>query len=413
MANDFKNTTLVTRYAVKEFLNALMMAGKVDRQLDEKNVFNKVGATVNVRRPVYFAATDGAVIEAGETSDIEEGIVPVVLDTRKKVVFTISSQDQTLKIEDANTRYIRPAMQELAQKVESAIAASYTNIFNFVGAPGTTPGNFLSVANAGAKLDLLGVPDDGLKSAFYGPSECVNLADGLKAVFPQKIATKAIENATIGAYAGFNIYKNQSLKLHTVGVNTGTPLVKGASQETTYALSKDTGTQSFITDGWTVSQTGILKAGDIFTIAGVYAVNRRTRESTGELAQFVVTADADSPATTTGATTFTIAPPIITSGAFQTVDASPADNAAITVKTGTGGTQYRQNLAFHKNAITLATAQLDLPDAGVTAYRQNFDNVSMRLIKQYNITNDETVMRFDILFGVKVQNPEFAVRTTS
>lgn len=40
------------------------------------------------------------------------------------------------------------------------------------------------------------------------------------------------------------------------GIATGTPLVKGASQ---------TG-NSLITDGWTASQTGILKAGDYFQL---------------------------------------------------------------------------------------------------------------------------------------------------
>jgi len=413
MANDFKNTSLVVKWAVKAFLNSLQLGAKVDRQLDEKNIFSgKIGATAKVRRAVYFAATDGEVIGSGETSDIEEGTVDVTLAFRKKVVFSITSQDQTLKIEDAYERYIMPAMQELAQKVESEIAAVYKYIYNFVGTPGTSPGTFLAVAQAKAKLDNLGVPMDQKRCAFYDPDSSITLADGLKAVFPQKIATKAIEEAAIGRYSGFEIYTNQSLKIHTVGVATGTPLVNGASQNTTYLLSKDTWTQSLVTDGWTNSQTGILKAGDVFTIAGVNSVNRRTREDTGSLAQFVVTADADSGAST-GPATLTISPPIITSGPYKTVTAAPADNAAITVKTGTGGTSYRQNLAFHKNAITLAVAQLDLPQDGATASRENYKGVSIRLVRQYNVTTDKTVMRFDILFGVKAQNPGFAVRTTS
>jgi len=412
MANDFKNTTLVTKFAIKAFMNALQLGKKVDRQLDEKNVFSKVGATVKVRRPVYFAATDGAVIEAGETSDIEEGTVDVALDERKKVVFSISSQDQTLKIEDAYERYIKPAMYELAQQVESSIAAEYKYIYNFVGTPGTTPSSFLSVANARAKLDELGTPNDMKRCAFFGPSETVNLSDGLKAVFPEKIAKTAIEEASIGRYAGFELYMNQSLKLHTVGVASGTPLINGDDQEVTYATAKDTWTQTLNTDGWTNSQTGILKAGDVFTIAGVNSVNRKTREDTGNLAQFVVTADADSGAST-GPAALTISPPIIITGPFKTCTASPADGAAITVSTGTAATAYRQNLAFHKNAITLATAQLDLPSDGASASRENYEGISMRLVRQYNATLDETVMRFDILYGIKTQNPGFACRITS
>ena len=409
MANDFKNTSLVTRYAVKEFLNALVMASKVDRQLDEKNIFSgKVGSSVQIRRPVLFEASDGAAISS--TPDIEEGTVTVTLDQRKKVNFSVTSQDLTLKIEDANERYIKPAMQELAQKVESAIADSYSSIYNFSGTPGTTPSTFLAVGGAGSVMSKLGVPKAG-RCAFYDADASLALANGLSGVFPQKIANKAIEEAAIGRYAGFDIYESNSLAMHTVGVATGTPLVNGASQDTTYAASKDTDTQSLITDGWTNSTSGILKAGDVITIAGVNSVNRKTRQDTGSLAQFVVTADADSGAST-GPATLTISPAIITSGAFQTVTAAPADNAAITVITGTGGTSYPQNLSFHKNAITLATAQLDTPSEGAVSSRENFDGISIRTVRQYNATSDETIYRFDILFGVKVQNAGFACRVT-
>ena len=132
MANDFKNTDLVAKWAVKEFLNALMLASKIDRQLDERNVFTKVGTTVRVRRSVMFEATDGATVGAGETSDIEEATVSVTLDQRKKVVFDITTEDLTLRIEDANERYIKPAMNELAQQVESTITDQYKFIFNLV-----------------------------------------------------------------------------------------------------------------------------------------------------------------------------------------------------------------------------------------------------------------------------------------
>ncbi len=413
--NTFKNSTLVARFAIKALLNYLKFADKVDRQFDEKRIFaKKVGNIAFVRRPVYFVSSSGAIILAGQTTDIEEATVPVALDNWRKVVFNISSEDSTLRVEDEYERLLMPAMYELAQDVESAIAAKYTDIFNFTGTPGTSPSKFLDVASAGAKLDLLGVPDDGRRCAFFGPLESVTLADGLKGVFPQGIATKAIERAQIGngEYGGFMCYKNQSLKMHTVGVNTGTPLVNLAAQNTTYALAKDTWSQTLNIDGWTNDTTAILKAGDIFTLAGVYAVNRRTRESTGELAQFTNLVDVDSGAST-GPAAHTISPPIIIDGPYQTVTAAPANNAAVTVLTGTGGSIHRQNIAFHKNAITLATARLDLPQDGATASRVNHMGVSVRVIRQYDSTPDETRIRMDILFGVKVQNPEFAVRITS
>jgi len=409
MANDFKNTDLVTKFAVKEFKNALMLGGKVDRQLDDSKIFSgKIGATARVRRPVEFVATDGATLVK---QDIEEGTVSVTLDQRKHVAFAVTSEDLTLRIEDANERYIKPAMKRLAQQVESAIAASYTEIPNFTGTPGTGPSTFLDVANAGAKLSELGVPMED-RSAFFDSQSTVTLSNGLQSVFPQDIARKAIEMAKIGTYGGFDLFENQSLKMHTVGNYGGTPLVDGAAQNVTYAASKDTDTQSLVTDGWTNDITGILLAGDVFTIEGVNAVNRETKESTGSLAQFVVTADANS-GSTTGPSTLTIAPAIITSGPYQTVDAAPADDAAIVVITGVANSQHRQNLAFHPNAITLATVQIDMPSAGAESSRATVDGISIRTVRQYAIGDDDETLRFDILFGVKVQNRSFANRITS
>ena len=408
MSNALITTSIITRHAVKEFLNNLQIASKVDRQLDSQ--FRKVGETISVRRPVMFTSSDGATLGAAE--DIEEVAANVTLDQRKHVHFAITSQDLTLKIEDFNTRYIQPAMAELAQQVESSLADSYKEIGNFVGTPGVAPSTFLEVGAAAKVLSKLGTPMNVRWNAFYDEDASLALADGLKSVFPTEIAKKAIEEAAIGRYSKFMLFENQSLKLHTVGVATGTPLVNGAAQSTTYAASGAAWAQTLNTDGWTNDTADILLAGDVITIAGVNSVNRRTRVDTGDLQTFVVTADA-AAGSTTGPATLTISPPMITSGPYQTVTAAPAEDAAITVKTGASGASHKQNLAFHPNAITLAMAPLDLPTEGASASRESFDNISIRTVTQYAIGTDTTTYRFDILYGVKAQNPDFAVRTTS
>jgi hypothetical protein len=406
MANNFKNTSLVTKIAVKEFLNQLVMGQKVDRQLDSQ--FQKVGASIQVRRPVMFESSDGAAL--GTATAIEERAATVVLDQRKKVHFEITSQDMTLSVEDMTERYIRPAMEELAQKVETSIANVYTNVGNFTGTPGTTPTTFLTVASTGAVLSKLGVPM-GDRCLFVTADASVALSDGLKGVFPESIARKAIEEATVGRYGRFDIFESNSLATHVVGAYGGTPLVNGATQSVTYAVGGDTNSQSLVTDGWTNSVTDVLLAGDVITIAGVNSVNRRTRVDTGSLQTFTVIANATSGAST-GPATLTISPAMIIDGPYQTVTAAPADNAAITVKTGAAGTSHPQNLAFHKNAITLAMAPLDMPEDGASASRESFKGVSIRAVRQYDINADKTVFRFDILYGVKAQNSDFAVRLT-
>lgn len=88
------------------------------------------------------------------------------------------------------------------------------------------------------------------------------------------------------------------------GVGTGTPLVKGASQ---------TG-RTLLTDGWTISQTGILKAGDWFQLG---------TGSSSRLHKVVQDADSDG----SGNATLEIWPRL---------RVSPADNAALTVSSPKG-----------------------------------------------------------------------------
>jgi hypothetical protein len=88
------------------------------------------------------------------------------------------------------------------------------------------------------------------------------------------------------------------------GIGTGTPLVKGASQ-VGYDL---------ITDGWTVSQTGIMKAGDWVQLGS---------GSTARLHKVM----ADVNSNSIGEATLTLWPAL---------RASPADNAALTVNNAKG-----------------------------------------------------------------------------
>ena len=171
-----------------------------------------------------------------------------------------------------------------------------------------------------------------------------------------------------------------------------------------------------MTDGWPNSVTGVLKAGDVFTIAGVFAMNPVPGEgSTGKiqmpyLQEFVVLADANSDGT--GNATLSISPAIITSGPYQTVSAQPVDDAVITVKTGTAGAAYPQNLMFHKNAFALVMCPLELPDGVSFKARESYKGLSVRVVKQYDIDSDTDVIRLDVLFGWEAIYRELACRRT-
>jgi hypothetical protein len=410
VANTIITPSVIAKEALMQLENNLVLSNQVHREY-KKEFTGGVGDTVSIRKPVKFYTADGA---TRVNQDVEEKSTSIKIDQRKHVSWKFSTQDLTLSVEEYSERYIKPAAITLANTLDRSGYNLYRNVWNSVGTPGTTPSNFAAVAAAAQRLDEMAVPTDA-RSMMLNPAAHYAVAGNqltLDAV--GQMGKSAYEDAMVGRIAKFSTFSTQNVANHTVGVATGTPLVNGAGQEVTYAASTGTPSQTLNTDGWTASTTGILKAGDVFTIAGVYAMNPVPGEgATGKtkmpyLQQFTVLADANSGATT-GPATLTISPAIITSGPYQTVSAAPADNAAITVM-GSGGTAYAQNLGFQKNAFALVTCPLEMPDGAAFKARESHNGLSIRIVKDYDITNDEDIIRMDILYGWKAIYPDLAAR---
>jgi hypothetical protein len=411
MANALITPSIIAKEALVQLENNLGMANNVHREY--KKEFVKVGDTVSIRKPVKFYAADG---KTRVNQDVEEANTSITVDKQKHVSWKFSSKDLTLTVEDYSERYIKPAMIALANTIDRSGHNQYTNVWNLVGTPGTTPANFAAMAAAAQRMDEMAVSTD-MRRAMLNPAAGYAIAGSATALYMNSVNQQAYRKGSIGEIAGLETFRSQNVVSHTVGAYGGTPLVNGASQNVTYAASKSTNSQSLVTDGWTADTTGVLKAGDVFTIAGVYAMNPVPGEgTTGKLQmpylqEFTVLADADSGATT-GPATLTISPAIITSGPYQTVSDAPADNAAITVKTGTASTAYPQNLAFHKNAFALVTCPLELPDGVEFKARETHKGLSVRVVKQYSIDADDDIIRLDVLYGWKSIYPDLAVRIT-
>jgi hypothetical protein len=410
MANAFYTPTVVAKEFLKQLETSLVLGKLVGT--DYSNEFTMVGSSVKVRRQPMYLGQDNNLDLSSFTEDVEEGTATITMNTTWSDKVKIGAVDRSLSFDRWSDFVIKPMAQRAAEKIEASIMAQYYNAYWFDGTAGSTAATFAVLAGAGAIMDDANINQMN-RVGLHSPAYSASLADGLKGVYVQDIAKNAITAAKIGDYAGFTNYKTVFAPTHTVGVNTGTPLVNGASQNVTYATCKDTWSQSLITDGWTNSQTGILKAGDVFTIANVYAVNPSTKASTGRLQTFTVLADANSGATT-GPATLTISPPIISSGAYQTVTAAPADNAAITVKTGTGGTAYRQSLLMDPTGITVVSRPLDIPQgAGVKSHVEQGNIVSIA-VSEY--TTGDTLahnMRFDMLWQPVLLDPRKVMRLTN
>ena len=404
MANTLITPSIIAKEALFQLENNIIMGQKVHREY--KKEFVKVGSTVTIRKPVKFVVTDGA---TRSNQDVIEETTSIVVDKRKHVSWSFSTQDLTLTIEQYAERYIKPAMIVLANKIDSDLAQEGAqNFFNLVGTPGTTPANFQALADVAQKMDEEPVPDDGMRCLVVNPAARWALANGMGGtgsggIFNAEIVQGMVRRGWLGNIANFDIYGDQNIYVHTVGDHSGTPLVNDAS------FTNDTNVIAF--DGMTGSVTGALKKGDVITIDGVNSVNDVSKQDTGQLQQFVVLEDVD---TTAGAGSITVYPDLndgstASTAAYQTVTALPADNAGINI-VGTADTAYPQNLGFHKNALALVTVPLELPDSANFKARADWRGYSIRVIKDYDIDADEEIIRLDVLYGVKAIYPELGVR---
>jgi hypothetical protein len=395
MANTILTPTQVTRKALVVLHQKLNFVGSITRDYDKSfaNEGAKIGDTLKVRLPNRYTTGTGATMTAQDTT---ESSVSLQVNNQRWVAMNFTSVDLTLSLDDFSERIIEPAMAQLAADIEADVLSHvYKDVYNQVNNHGAAA-TFAKVLQARKMLvDNLAPPDN--RNVSLNTQDNVDLVDALKGLFnAQEKISKQNTEGYLGRTSGFDFAENTLLPRHTPGTKAGTPLVNGATQ---------TGA-SLITDGWTAS-TAALKQGDIFTIAGVFSVHPETRASTGVLQQFVATADGTADGS--GNLTVSISPSIVTSGVGQTVSGSPADNAAITVA-GTASTAHGISLAYQKGAFAFATADMVMPKGVDFSAREVLDGISMRVVRQYDITNDKLPCRVDVLYGYKTLRPQLAAR---
>lgn len=396
--NELLSISMITREALRVLENNLAFTKLVNRQYDSKYGVEgaKIGTVLNVRKPPRYVGRTG---QALSVEGAVESQVQVTLNTQFGVDLQFSSQDLALTIDDFSDRFVKPAIAAVANKIDNDGLAKYKDIYHSIGTPGTTPSTLLSYLQTGQKLDEAAAPHDGLRSLVITPAMQVQIVNALTGLFHQAAAiSQQYMTGKMGTAIGYEWFMSQNCNSHTVGAYAGTPRVNGANQSGA----------SLITDGWTAS-TSVLEVGDVFTIANVNSVNPQSRQNTGSLQQFVVTAQVT--ASGGGAKTISISPSITASGRNQTVNAAPADDALITV-VGAASTVSPQGLAFHRDAFTLVSADLPLP-AGVDMAARISDpqlGLSIRMVRAYDINTDNFPCRLDILYGWATLRAELACR---
>jgi hypothetical protein len=398
VANSLLTINMITREALRLWKNSNAFISNIDTQYDDAYAKTgaKIGSALRIRLPNDFTVRTG---QAASVQDTTEQNTTMTLATQKGVDISFSSVDRALSLDDFSKRILAPMVNNLAGAVAydvmSGVEGGAANFVSAVdGSSNVTTPTVTTWLQAGAILDQMSAPRAN-RTIMMDPLTQARTVASLTGLFnPSGEISKQYKTGMMGQALGFDWYMDQTVLSHTTATYSGGKTVNGAGQ---------TGSTLVVN-----AITGGLAVGDIITIAGVYAVNRITKQSTGSLAQFVVTATMAS-----GGTSVSIYPAIVPpSGGdpvqYQTVTASPANGATITVVTASAEV-YRKNIAYVPEAVTMATADLELPKGVHEAAREVFDGLSMRMVSAYNIATDQFITRLDILYGYKWLRPEWVV----
>jgi len=410
--NNLLTISKITNEALMVLENELTFTNNVTREYDDQFAVTgaKIGNTLNVRRPGRFIGTTGPALNV---EDFNETSVPVTLSTQFHVDTQFTTQDLALSLDAFSDRILKPAVAAIANKMDyDGLTMAKNNVANIVGTAGTPPTGLITYLTAGAYMDSEGAPRDGRRSCVIEPFTSATIVDSLKGLFvPSDVIGKQYTKGMMGRdSAGMNWYMDQNVVSQTFGSYSG----KTLSVDTTSAsFGISTGWAQFGTVQLVASSALTLNQGDVIQIAGVYGVNPQNRQSYGKLRNFVVM--STTAVATGGGTAVTVSPAIITGGQFQNVVVQTTSASAVVTPFNNTGTVSPQNLVFHKNFATLATADLELPDGVHFAGRASDKDLglSIRVVRQYTINNDSIPTRLDVLYGWAPLYPELACRVAA
>jgi len=400
MTQTILTSDVILREALRILHQKATFLGSVDKQYDDSfkeggaraREGSRNGSSLRIRLPNKYVIRTGRTMSAQDT---QEQSVTLEVTNQAGVDMNFTSKELTLDLEDFSKRIIEPAMATVASYMEATCLTGLTKqVYNLVDQDGTAV-DLLAFGLGRQKLQDNLAPDDGQRSALLSTTHEVKLVNALKGLFHQSTAIEQqYREGMMGRTQGFDFMSSTHVTDHTTGTAAqGDTLynVNGATEDGA-TITVDTGTTTFL-------------AGDVITFAGCFRVHPETKVSTGVLQQFVVTANSGA-----NATSLSISPPIVVSGALQNVSGYPTNAGAVSKLAAGNAGLINSSLVYHKSAFTVATADLILPDGVDFAAREVFDGVSMRIVRAFDINNDQMPCRIDVLFGYVAQYPQLASR---
>lgn len=414
MANAFLNAKEYANTMLLLLKNTLVMGKLVDGQFQDK-VTDQNGLTIHVKRPPQFIAKDGPLLSE---QSIVAGSTALAVNRYRNVHIGISDLEAVTNYNQLmRNATMRSAASTLAHDVDLYLAGLLSSFASHVGTPGQPlrkPEQFLRVHT---RLMDQSVPDTDLAAVMsYADAETVRSA--LLQGNIQGVNKTALENARVPLMSSIQAVATQHIRSITTGTRSqGAGTVSGAGQNKNYADVKDLDSSPLAVAGLGAAAT--VKKGEIFTIAGVFAINNRSGETLPYLRQFVVTEDA--VASGGGAATLQVWPHIIVPGtggagvedtntAFATVSAAPADAALLTFF-APANTVVPTRAAWQKPAIQLVSARLETPFSDTCSFATDPETgISIRYWRGSDINTGKHIHRWDMIYGAKVVDPRLGVR---
>jgi hypothetical protein len=395
MANSLLSPTIITREALRLLHASLNFIENCDRQYDKQfansgaSPSGKIGPSLTIRMPNQYTVTTGSTLAVQDTTETSQVLT---VSTQKHVDTKFSSQDLTLTIDEFSDRYLKPAMAVLASNIEADALSMVLSVYNAVDDNANSL-TYKDITLGRKILNQFLAPDDGERVGILNSTHVPSYLDAIKGLFnPQEGIARPYLSGKIGRVANMNTYENTVL----TNFQSGTA---AATTGYTATLASGSATATLAAGSTTFA------AGDIVTFAGIYAVHPETKANLGFLQQFTFTAAV------TGTGAATISPTPVSSGATQNVTGTLTSGLAV-VKVGGGASAlYAQSVLFHPEAFAFVTADLiDVSKFGAWGAREVMDGISMRVARQYDITNDQVPCRIDVLYGYKCIRPQLAVR---
>src|SRR5580700_10057293 len=120
MANSLLTMSMITRYAIKLFINTNFFIQNIDRQYDSQFAVDgtKIGAQLRIRLPNDYTVTDGPGLSVQDTAEQQ---VVLTIATQRHIDVAFTTAERALSMDDYQERVLKPKVNGLAGNVSNQI----------------------------------------------------------------------------------------------------------------------------------------------------------------------------------------------------------------------------------------------------------------------------------------------------